>query len=235
MIRLFVGHDAREAVAFYVFVHSVLRHSSEPVSVVPLSLNTLRKTYMETHTDGSNDFIYSRFLIPYLCDFIGWAIFVDGDMLCREDIAQLWELRDPNKAVQVVKHNYKTKRKTKYLGAPNDDYPRKNWSSVILWNCNHPANQRLTPTTVTSCTGKYLHRFSWLTDDEVGELPIEWNWLVTEYPKAPGASLVHFTLGTPCFNGYQRCAYAKEWYDELRMMLKIPDAEGTEWLQRGEK
>lgn len=235
MIRLFVGHDAREAVAFDVFVHSVIRHSSEPVSVTPLSLPTLRNVYKEVHTDGSNDFIYSRFLVPYLCDFMGWALFVDGDMLCREDLAELWDMRDPKKAVQVVKHCYKTTATEKYLGSPNADYPRKNWSSVILWNCGHPANQTLTPSRLMQKDGAYLHRFSWLEDEQIGGLPLKWNWLVTEYPYATIASLVHYTLGTPCFKGYQRCDYAKEWYDELRLMLKIPDAEGFKWLQRAPK
>jgi len=222
MIRLFVGHDPREAVAYDVFTHSVLSRATAPVSFTPLALNTMRNHYREQHEDGSNQFIYSRFLVPYLCGFIGWAIFADGDMLCRDDITKLWRLRDSSKAVQVVKHQYKTKAKQKYLGNKNEDYPRKNWSSVILWNCGHPANQRLQPEVVMGSTGAYLHRFCWLDDELIGELPHTWNWLVTEYDHDRSASLVHYTLGTPCFKEYRNCDYADEWYAELQEMLAVP-------------
>lgn len=235
MIRLFVGHDPREAVAFNVFAHSVITRSSEPVAIIPLALNTLQGLYKEEHTDGSNAFIYSRFLVPYLCDFDGWAIFADGDMLCQDDISMLWDQRDPDRAVQVVQHSYKTAETTKYLGAPNEDYPRKNWSSVILWNCGHPANKVLTPEFVAQQTGSFLHRFQWLDDVEIKHLSMLWNWLAIEYPylKAIKPSIVHYTLGTPCFEGYHNRDYADEWYKELVDMLSIPDALGIGWLRRG--
>jgi len=223
MIRLFVGYDDREAVAFDVFVQSVIQHTTLPIAVTPLALDMIKGCYEELHTDGSNDFIYTRFLVPYLCDFTGYAIFADGDMLCRDDLAKLWDMRDPNKAVQVVKHEYKTKQPSKYLGAKNEDYPRKNWSSVIIWNCGHPANTWMTPENVASQSGSFLHRFSWINDIDVGELPAEWNWLVTEYPKLNGASLVHYTLGTPCFDGYEQAEYAEEWYRTLQDILCVPD------------
>lgn len=222
MVRLFVGHDPREAVAFDVFTHSVIKHASVPVSITPLALNNLRAHYREQHTDGSNQFIYSRFLVPYLCDYMGWAIFADGDMLCREDIAKLWRMRDSSKAVQVVKHSYKTKAATKYLGAKNENYPRKNWSSLILWNCGHPANYRLQPARIMDQTGAWLHRFAWLDDQDIGDLPLAWNWLVDEYDHNRWASLVHYTLGTPCFKEYKNCDYAAEWYAELQEMLDVP-------------
>lgn len=222
MIRLFVGHDAREAIAYDVFSHSVLTRSSAPVAITPLSLNTLRSQYREMHSDGSNEFIYSRFLVPHLCNYMGWAIFADGDMLCREDIAKLWRMRDSSKAVQVVKHQYKTKAPIKYLGAKNEDYPRKNWSSLIIWNCGHPANYRLQPEFIMNATGAHLHRFGWLDDQLIGDLPPAWNWLVTEYDHNEWAALVHYTLGTPCFKEYRECDYAAEWYAELQQMLDVP-------------
>lgn len=225
MIRLFVGYDPREAVAFDVFVASVIERSSLPVAVTPLALKNLRGAYEEEHSDGSNDFIYSRFLVPSLCNFNGWAIFADGDMLCRADIAELWQSRAPSKAVQVVKHDYKTKHATKYLGAKNEDYPRKNWSSVILWNCGHPANQRLQPDFIEASTGAFLHRFAWLDDLLVGELQPTWNWLVGEYDFNPFAKLVHYTLGTPCFEGYANCDYSADWYQQLAKALHVPNAD----------
>jgi lipopolysaccharide biosynthesis glycosyltransferase len=211
MIRIVIGFDQREAVAYHTFCQSVLEKASEPVSFAPLALNAL-KNYAETHTDGSNTFIYSRFLTPWLYEFDGWAIFADGDMICRHDIAKLWKLRDPSKAVLVAKHDYKTKAQDKYLGNKNENYPRKNWSSLILWNCAHPKHKILLPEFVMKQTGAFLHRFSWLTDEEVGELPKEWNWLTTEYPDNYNASLLHYTLGTPCFKDYENCEMANEWH-----------------------
>jgi len=132
----------------------------------------------------------------------------------RDDIAQLWELRDPYKDVQVVKHNYKTRMPIKYLGSKNEDYPRKNWSSVILWNCNSYPNRKLTPDYVMKATGAELHRFTWCTDDRIGELPPEWNWLPDEYGSNPDAKLLHFTLGTPCFHEFADTPQGSEWHRE---------------------
>jgi len=213
-----VGFDQREAVAYHVFCQSVLEKASVPVQFVPLAINSLR-FYTETHTDGSNRFIYSRFLTPYLCGFEGPAIFADGDMVCMTDIAELIALYDPSKAVQVVKHDYKTKASVKYLGNKNQDYPRKNWSSVILWNCGHPANTVLTPEFVQSQPGSYLHRFSWLQDDQIGELPKTWNWLATEYEDNPDAKLIHYTLGTPCFKDFKDSNMSIHWHNFFKNSL----------------
>ncbi len=210
-IDLVVGFDQREAVAFHTFCQSVLEKASLPVRFLPLAENTL-VDYKETHTDGSNRFIYSRFLTPYLMGFEGWAIFADGDMICQTDIKQLWDMRDDSKAVQVVQHDYQTKAHTKYLGNKNENYPRKNWSSLILWNCAHPAHRVLTPAFIQAQTGAFLHRFSWLSDSDVGSLPTSWNWLAIEYPDNPSAHLVHFTLGTPCFKDYADSPMSELWH-----------------------
>lgn len=169
-------------------------------------------SYAETHDDGSNAFIYRRFLTPYLMGFKGWAIFADVDMVAQADIAELWALRDPSKAVLVAKHDYQTKVTTKYLGAKNENYPRKNWSSLILWNCGHEANRVLTPELVRQSPGSYLHRFSWLSDDLIGALDPTWNWLAIEYPDKPDARLVHYTLGTPCFDDFADTAMSDRWH-----------------------
>ena len=210
-IRIVIGFDQRESVAYHTFSQSIIEKSSMPVQFFPLAINTL-KNYKETHNDQSNDFIYSRFLTPYLNNFEGWAIFADGDMVCQADIAELWVLRDPSKAVQVVQHDYQTTAHTKYLGNKNENYPRKNWSSLILWNCAHPAHQVLTPPFIQAQKGSFLHRFSWLQDSDIGELPPEWNWLAIEYPDNPSAALVHFTLGTPCFKDYADSPMSTIWH-----------------------
>ena len=211
-IKIVVGFDQREAIAYHTFSQSVLEKSSLPVLFLPLSINTL-KGYKETHNDKSNDFVYSRFLTPYLHNFEGWAIFADGDMVCQSDIKELWDLRDETKALQVVMHDYKTKFNQKYLGNTNENYPRKNWSSLILWNCSHPKHKVLTPDFISSQTGKYLHRFSWLSDEDIGELPIDWNWLAIEYPNNPKAKIIHYTLGTPCFKDYRNTEMAVTWHE----------------------
>ncbi|RZS47547.1 hypothetical protein EV685_3757 [Sphaerotilus mobilis] len=212
MIRVFIGYDDREAVAYHTFCQSILETCSVPVAFTPLVLSSL-PGYKETHVDGSNTFIYSRFLTPLLCNFDGWALFADGDMICRRDLAELWALRDPSKAVQVVQHDYQTKASMKYLGNKNQNYPRKNWSSVVLWNCGHAKHRILTPEFVMQQTGAFLHRFSWLSDDDIGALPVEWNWLTTEYPDNDDAKLLHYTLGTPCFKDYKNADMAPIWHE----------------------
>jgi lipopolysaccharide biosynthesis glycosyltransferase len=209
-IKIIVGFDQREAVAYHTFCQSVIENSSLPVQIIPLAKNNLAG-YSNEDKDGSNDFIYSRFLAPYLCEFDGWCIFADGDMVCTSDIAELWQLRDESKALLVVKHDYKTKSQIKYLNNKNEDYPRKNWSSVILWNCSHPSHKLLTPEFIQKSSGSYLHRFAWLEDDMIGDLPIEWNWLAVEYADNPAAKLVHYTLGTPCFKDYTNTSMAEVW------------------------
>ena len=205
-----VGFDQNESVAYHTFVQSVIEKSSIPARFMPLNIGSLTN-YKETHKDGSNDFIYSRFLVPYLMNFNGWAIYADGDMVCLEDIKKLWDLRDDKFAVQVVKHDYKTKIKTKYWGNKNEDYPRKNWSSLILWNCEHSSHKILTPEFIQKQTGSYLHRFSWIKDEEIGEVAKEWNWLAMEYEEKNDLNLIHYTIGTPCFEEYQNKSLSSYW------------------------
>ena len=225
-IPIFVGYDPREAVVYHTCANSIIRHASRPVAIIPLALN-LFTDYTETHTDGSNHFIYSRFLVPHLMDYLGHAIFIDGDMIVRADIAELWDLRDYTVDVQVVKHDYQTRMTEKYLGAKNENYPRKNWSSVILWNCQNPANKRLTPQFIEKATGAELHRFTWIRDERIGELPREWNWLPDEYGANPAAKLLHYTLGAPCFHEFATTDQADEWHRE-HMLADYCLQRGTE-------
>jgi len=228
VLRIFVGMDlAVEPVAYHVFCQSVIEKASVPVSFTPLALNTLAG-YKETHTDGSNAFIYSRFLVPYLCDYQGYALFVDGDMIVRTDIGEILSYINPALAVSVVKHDYTTKHPVKYLGAKNEDYPRKNWSSVMLFNCGAWRNKDLTPEYIMKATGKELHRFEWLTDKLIGELPRHWNWLADEYEYNEAAKIVHYTLGTPCFKDYQTKAYADEWFGSYKRAIYPLTGNGKE-------
>lgn len=217
MIPIAVGYDPREAAVYSVLEQSLMATSSEPLALIPLHSPMLGG--FDGQQDGTNAFIYSRFLVPELMDFQGWAIYCDSDMLFREDVAKLWALRDESKAVMVVKHDYETRRNTKFVGTPlesvNHDYPRKNWSSLILWNCGHERNRILTRRFVAEAGGKILHRFSWLDDSQIGEIGSTWNHLVGEYPQDPDAHNVHFTLGAPGFQHYNDCPFAMEWHKYL--------------------
>lgn len=214
MINLYVGYDPREACVYHTFCQSVIENATVPVRFIPLHRGMLDN--FDGQQDGTNAFIFSRYLIPQLQGYEGWAIFVDGDMHVNADINELWALRDKRRAVQVVPHDYQTKHKRKYIGTPiendNVDYPRKNQSSVMLWNCGHPSNKILTRRYVQEAGGAILHRFQWLNDEEVGELPLEWNWLVGEYPERSGLKLYHHTLGSPGFSHYADCYSSDDWH-----------------------
>ena len=153
-------------------------------------------------------------------DFKGWAVYFDGDMICLKDIKDLLNTCDDNIAIKVVKHNYKTKQKNKYFGQKNEDYPRKNWSSVVLWNCAHPKNKILTPSFVSNHDGAFLHRFKWLEDSDIGELEKKWNWLAIEYEEISDPNLIHYTLGTPCFEEYKNTSYSNCWESAFNRLLQ---------------
>jgi hypothetical protein len=215
VIRIFSGYDPRTAVGHHVFAHSVQRRSTETVNIAPLRSTQLHKTFNRPrHPLQSTDFAFTRFLVPYLCDYEGWALFVDGaDMVCCADIADLWAMRDKRYAVQVVKHDMKYGKATKFLGQKQTPYERKNWSSLILFNCERC--QRLTPEVVAKEDGLWLHQFRWLEDAEIGALPKAWNYLVDV--EEPGfANILHYTLGIPPLM-HTRDEYAREvWHNEAQ-------------------
>jgi hypothetical protein len=225
VIRVFVGYDPREAVAFSVLAHSIHARASQPVSVTPLRLSELKGIYTRPRNElQSTDFSFSRFLTPWLCDYQGWAIFMDCDMIALDDIASLWRLADERFAVQVVKHHHVPKERTKFLGATQTRYEKKNWSSVMLMNCARC--RALTPDYVNGATGLELHQFKWLgSDDLIGELPARWNHLVGYDAPRPDAAIVHFTIGGPYFAEYRDCEYASEWRRELDDMLAVQSRE----------
>lgn len=221
MIRLFVGYDAEQALAPQVFAHSVIRRASVPVSVHYLMLSQLRAFFnREADPYQSTEFAFSRFLVPFLCAFEGWAMFADGDMICLADLAELWAMRDDALAVQVVKrtHHEMTPSGKKFLGKTQSAYQRKNWSSVMLFN--NARCKTLTPEYVEKAAGLDLHQFAWTQhDDEVGPLPSAWNHLVGVDVHDPHAKLVHFTVAMPYFNGWRECEYAPQWREERDAML----------------
>ncbi len=221
MIRIFIGFDERETVAWHVLTHSILARASQPVSFVPLALNNLGKLmWREKNPLQSTDFSFSRFLTPYLSGYEGWSLFMDCDMLVLDDIARLWALRDDRYAVMCVKHDHQPAETVKFLGAPQTPYAKKNWSSVMLFN--NARCRALTPDYVNTASGLELHQFKWLADDaQIGPLPREWNHLVGYDVPAAGMRNVHYTIGGPYFDEYVDCEYADEWQAERVAMLRV--------------
>lgn len=226
MIRVFVGYDPREAVAFSVLAHSINVRASQPVGIAPLMLSQLDRIYIrERHPLQSTDFSFSRFLTPYLSGYAGWSVFMDCDMLMLDDIAKLYELRDERYAVMCVKRDHRPRETTKFLDQPQTPYQKKNWSSVMLFN--NAKCRALTPDYVNTASGLELHQFKWLdSDDLVGALPARWNHLVGYDSSRADAALVHYTLGGPYFDKYRACEYSAEWFAERDRMLATEQRTG---------
>lgn len=216
MINLFCGHDQREAIGWHVFAQSVIARASKPVALIPLSSMGL--------SHGSNAFTLSRFMIPWIMDFKGHAIFADAsDMLMLGDVAELDGLFNPQFSVQVVMHkNYATKHKTKYKGTdmecPNMDYPRKNWTSLMILNCEHPSWANVGPMSLDNLPALDSLQLKNCDDYEIGELPDCWNRLVDEGHEIAGAKLCHWTAGMPGFAHYREAHGAEHWHKERATM-----------------
>ncbi len=220
VIRIFIGYDPREAVAFSVLAHSIHIRASQPVAITPLMLSQLNGVFTRKRDPlQSTDFSFTRFLTPHLANYQGWSLFMDCDMIMLQDIAELWRLRDSRYAVMCVKHNHVPKEKQKFLGEKQSKYAKKNWSSVMLFN--NAKCQALTPDYVNTASGLELHQFKWLEDEDlIGELPPTWNHLVSVSEPASDRALVHYTIGGPYFPEYRDCEYAAEWFAEREEMMR---------------
>lgn len=213
MNPIFCGYDSREAIGYQVFSHSLINEARRPAAMVALSSRGMPV--------GSNAFTVSRFLVPHLCKFKGRAVFLDAsDMLLRADIAELFDLFDPKFAVQVVRHSdYTSRHQRKYIGSvmetAQSNYERKNWASVMLINCAHPAWRDFSPTMVSSCRPLDLLQFVFFKDELIGALPNAWNRLVDEGQSVAGAKLLHFTAGLPCLPAYAKTPGAGLWHAQL--------------------
>lgn len=211
LLDVFVGYDRDEIVAYHSLCASILEHASQPVRFTPINLASLGATFhRERLAQQSTEFSFSRFLTPFLSAYTGWSLFMDCDMLVRADIAELFALREDRHAVMVCQHNYVPRDEVKFLKNPQATYAKKNWSSVMLFN--NARCRALSPGFVNTASGLELHQFRWLeTEDLIGALPLEWNWLVGEYPFNAEARIAHFTRGGPYFSAYEDCDYADEW------------------------
>ena len=226
-MKVYVGWDSREDIAYQVCEHSIKRRDPS-AEVIPLKQNEMREQGIYTREVdklATTQFTFTRFFVPYLNDYKGWAVFCDCDFLWKIPSHMLTKYMDPSKAVVCVKHDYTPKETTKMDGQVQTVYPRKNWSSVVLWNCEHPSNKPITTKLVNDpdTTGKYLHRFSWLKDEEIGKISHEWNWLVGWYnePKDGYPKAIHYTEGGPWFPEYRFCDYHDVWKKNLFEMMNL--------------
>jgi hypothetical protein len=219
MIRVFIGYDATESLAYHVLAHSIISRASEPVSITPVRRSLLGAHFWRKRDDSeSTDFSLSRFIIPALCDYSGYGIFMDCDMLCLTDIAELWEERDPSVAIHCVKHDYTPSTDIKMLGARQSNYPCKNWSSMMLMNFSRC--RELTPAYVNNAPASELHQFDWVGDQEIAGLPLEWNWLVGEYANThQNLKMLHWTLGGPWWPQYEDAPFSDLWRAWFANML----------------
>lgn len=233
-LKIYIGHDVAQQRACRIAEDSLKAKASawpdvHRLDLAPLVRSGLYRRPTIYPTDAkpsywdeisqapmSTGHAISRFLVPMLCQYEGWALFTDGDVLFRRDVAELFALADDSKAVQVVQHDYAPPESAKMEGQAQTRYHRKNWSSVILWNCEHPANAALNLTLVNTVPGRDLHRFCWLDDAQIGALPACWNFLIGHTDRSIDPALVHYTEGVPDMPGYEHCAFSDEWYARAR-------------------
>jgi lipopolysaccharide biosynthesis glycosyltransferase len=215
MSTIYIGYDSRESICYDICKKSITDTCvDETLEVKGIKLHDLKNIYQRDHDPlAATEFTYTRFLVPYLNNYTGWALFCDCDFIFLDDVSKLFDLRDTDKAIMVCKHDYKPTNTTKMDDKIQSVYPRKNWSSLILWNCSHPSNRNITPDIVNNQTGKFLHRFEWLDDTEIGSIPVTWNWLVNWYqePEDGHPHALHFTEGGPWFDRWSESVYDSQW------------------------
>jgi lipopolysaccharide biosynthesis glycosyltransferase len=237
VLSVYIGYDGREAQAYRVAEYTLRKQTKAPIVVFPLKHKALRQqgifdrpwtiegttgNYYDRR-DGkpfSTEFAFTRFLVPHLQGYEGWALFVDSDVVFRADVEELFALRDEKYAVQVVKHDFFPAEKEKMDGCVQQKYWRKNWSSVILFNCGHEYNRKLSPAVVNSWPGSWLHSFSWLKDEHIGSIPAEWNFLVGHTKDVRYPKIIHYTDGGPWFDHMKNVPYASIWISEYHAMLR---------------
>ena len=200
-MKIFIGYNRGQDSVYQVAKASILKYCDADIQ--PLIKPDLKHLCWKEDELASTEFTYTRFLVPHLMDYKGWALFVDCDFLFLDDVSKLFELADDQYAVMCVKHDYYPQSDIKMDNKIQHSYPRKNWSSLILWNCSHVAHKKLTLDLINNSTGKYLHRFSWIRNKHIGSISHEWNWLINWYhePEDGKPKALHYTEGGPWITG----------------------------------
>ena len=220
ILNIYIGFEAAETTAYHTLCHSIIESASGPVRISPICSKHFNAFFNRPRDPKqSNDFSFTRFLVPYLNQYDGHAIFMDCDMMLRTDIFKVFDEISDQDAISVVHHDYTPSASVKYLNHKQYAYPRKNWSSFVVWNCGHISNQKLTPEFVEKATGLELHRFTWLDDSEIGALNVRWNWLVGDYINPPeNIHNIHWTVGGPYFEEYSEVDFSLEWFEMNKRM-----------------
>jgi lipopolysaccharide biosynthesis glycosyltransferase len=223
-MKIFIGYDSTEDLAYKVCKFSILSRS-EGVDIIPLKLSELIEKNVYTRDadiNSTSEHTFSRFLVPYLTEYQGWVLYCDSDMLFLDNVKELFKMTNDKYAVMVVKHDYTPSKTLKKNGKEQKIYPRKNWSSLMLWNCSHPANRRLGLETVNNKTGEWLQKFSWLRPEEIGDINKEWNWLVNWYKEPIDGTprVLHFTEGGPWYEECVKTEYGFVWEREKQKYLE---------------
>ncbi|HEX2869670.1 MAG TPA: hypothetical protein VHP33_00410 [Polyangiaceae bacterium] len=224
-LKVFVGYDNREDIAWQVCRHSLLRHAQAGLEVYPIKQQSLRELGLYTRpldATASTEFSLTRFLTPYLAAHDGWTVFVDCDFLFTTDVRKVVAGLDRSKAVHVVQHDYTPANRVKMDAQVQTTYPRKNWSSFMLFNNAHPVVKALTPDVANQASPAFLHRLQWIPEDSlIGALPQTWNFLVGEYPKpAELPHAIHYTNGGPWFENWKQVDYGDLWCAERDLYLR---------------
>lgn len=231
--KVFIGYDSREDIAYQVARHSLLRHTANAVAVHPIRQPAVRELGLYTRpvdASATTEFSLTRFLTPYLAaQSEGWVLFTDCDFLFTADIVGVLDGLDPTKAVYVVQHEYEPAHDIKMDGKKQTRYPRKNWSSFILFNCAHPDVKALTPDVVNAASPAFLHRFEWIANQaDIGSLELDWNFLEGEYPRPERTPrVIHYTNGGPWFAEWQDVDFADIWLAEQAAYLATPEAKAA--------
>ena len=222
-INIYIGLDEPHLEAFDVCKYSILEKNKKyNINIQPINYNTVKEYDREKDQYESTQFAFARFFAPYLSGFKGISIFLDGDFLLLESIDKLLDLYNPKYALQCCQHDYIPKESVKMGGKKQAAWPRKNWSSLMIINNEHPKNKTLTPTTINNQSGAFLHRFKWLDDAEIGSLPLQWNWLVNWYtePDDGYPLAIHYTEGGPWLKEYEDCEYSDLWKKTFDIIRK---------------
>ena len=212
-VKLFIGHDTKQSSICDTCRLSVEDNSNIEIDVIHLSAMQSKGLFWREQAVGSTEFAFTRFLAPFLKGFYGYAIFCDSDFIWNSDPLELLDIVDSKNAVSVVKHNI-TKDQIKPVkmdGQKQSWYPKKNWSSLMVFNCDHPFTKRLTPTTVSESPAGYLHEFDWCEENAIGSIPHTYNYLVGYYNDLTEPKAIHYTDGGPWHPGYENVEFADRW------------------------
>ena len=220
-LNVYIGFDSSnygQELAYEVCKRSIEKNTRHDITIHKLVKSDLvnRNIFTRNDTDGSTEFTYTRFLVPYLNNYEGYALFCDSDFLWECDINELFEnFSNPKYALACVKHTYsKCKCPNKMDNKVQEWYPRKNWSSLMLFNCSHSSTRNLSLENVNNKSAKWLHRMEWCKDYKILEIPKSYNYLVGYYDDEHIKAL-HFTDGGPWYPKYKNVLYADRWIKYL--------------------